>query len=437
MNREKSLLHVSFMMVATLLVFWTARATIPLWIVVPALAVVIAGPWLQRRRLTWEAIIAVALASVLATNGQRLTIGLCGTLPGVLLPSRTDALLCRRCPHQAEGPWRTGLPLQHRLAGTAGHAGRRRALPFRSPCCPSSSFWHLLLAGTDEDRPSVSAAAGAGCRHPDCRHSPGNVPSRRDWSVQRVDCPEACRTSCLAVPRHVDFITRRHTTNWWKPWPAAATSLLGSWLMRTALAEELHVLALSLLVAPLVMLLAWIFIGAVLQQGPGKSLRKTSARSLPAVRHGLRFRGSCQHAQQGTEYPDVRSFLTLDHRWQASGATYMADVPCTQAEGQPLPIFHRHRAAARGAEPVDPDGALLRRHSASGKPSRPSGTALRVLGADATASSSNAPSRGSAVWMTKSCCATRAGPSSRSSTWPRTHSIHSTSRWYAEKRRQN
>jgi len=41
MNHEKSLLHVSFMIVATLLVFWTARATIPLWVVLPALAVLV------------------------------------------------------------------------------------------------------------------------------------------------------------------------------------------------------------------------------------------------------------------------------------------------------------------------------------------------------------------------------------------------------------
>ena len=74
MNHRKSLLHLSFMTLATLLVFWTARATIPLWVVLPALAILAAGPWLERRKLTWEAIIAVALVSILATNGQRLAI---------------------------------------------------------------------------------------------------------------------------------------------------------------------------------------------------------------------------------------------------------------------------------------------------------------------------------------------------------------------------
>ncbi len=74
MEREKLLLHVSFAAGATLIVFWIARATIPAWIVLPAVSAVIAGPWLQRRRLTWEAIIAVVLLSVLATNSQRLAI---------------------------------------------------------------------------------------------------------------------------------------------------------------------------------------------------------------------------------------------------------------------------------------------------------------------------------------------------------------------------
>ncbi len=49
--------------------------------------------------------------------------------------------------------------------------------------------------------------------------------------------------------------------------------------MRTALAEEFKVLAGSLLASPLAILLAWIFLGGVLQQGPGKSLR----RLVPAL----------------------------------------------------------------------------------------------------------------------------------------------------------
>src|SRR5450756_2929358 len=62
------------------------------------------------------------------------------TLPAVLLPPRANALLRRHRSHQAEDSRRTGLPRQHRVAGTTGHTGcrRRRRLDRRavtlSPC---------------------------------------------------------------------------------------------------------------------------------------------------------------------------------------------------------------------------------------------------------------------------------------------------------------
>ena len=74
MGQEKRILHSAFMVVSTLVVFWTARDTIPVWVVLPALAVLLGAPWLQRHKLTWEGIIAVALVSVIATNQARLSI---------------------------------------------------------------------------------------------------------------------------------------------------------------------------------------------------------------------------------------------------------------------------------------------------------------------------------------------------------------------------
>jgi len=277
MNREKSLLHVSFMIVATLLVFWIARSTIPLWIVVPALAVVIAGPWLQRRRLTWEAIIAVALATILATNSQRLAIDYAARYREfffLLVPMLFYAGVVRTRLKTPGEPVYLYNVVWLTLLVTLDVPGAAVSIAVLSLLV----LLALLLAGTDEDRPrflrrlvpvaviliAVTLLATS-------------LPV--ETGPFSASAAQSLQEFLFGSPTAVDFITRRHTTNWWKPWPAAATSLLGSWLMRIALAEELRVLGLSLLMTPLMMLLAWVFIGAVLQQGPGKSLR----RLLPAL----------------------------------------------------------------------------------------------------------------------------------------------------------
>jgi hypothetical protein len=272
MHREKALLHVSFMMVATLLVFWTARATIPLWMVLPALAVVAAGPWLRRHKLTWEAIIGVALASVVATNGQRLTMDYAARYREfffLLVPMLFYAgIVLTRLKTPGEPiylysiVW-LALPVTLDVAGAAVSIAVLSLLVLLA----------LLLAGTDEDRPRflkrlVPVAVILIAVTLLATSLPVETGPFSASTAQKL------QDFLFGPPTDVDFITRRHTTNWWKPWPAAASSLLGSWLMRTALAEELHVLALSLLAAPMVVLLAWIFLGGVLQQGPGKALRK-------------------------------------------------------------------------------------------------------------------------------------------------------------------
>jgi hypothetical protein len=277
MNHEKSLLHVSFMMVATLLVFWTARATVPLWIVLPALAVLVSGPWLQRRRLTWEAIIAVALVSVLATNSQRLAIDYAARYRQfffLLVPMLFYAgIVLTRLKTPGE-PVYLGNIVWLALLIMLDVAGAAVSIAVLSLLVVLA----LLLAGTDEDRPRFLQ-----------RLVPVAIVliavTLLATSLPVETGPFSASTAqnlqdfLFGRPTAVDFITRRHTTSWWKPWPAAATSLLGSWLMRTALAEELQVLVGSLLTAPLMILLAWIFLGAVLQQGPGKSLR----RLVPAL----------------------------------------------------------------------------------------------------------------------------------------------------------
>ena len=277
MNHEKSPLHVSFMIVATLLVFWTARATIPLWVVLPALAVLVAGPWLQRRRLTWEAIIAVALVSVLATNNQRLAIDYAARYREfffLLVPMLFYAgIVLTRLKTPGE-PVYLGNIVWLALLITLDVAGAPVSIAVLSFLVVLA----VMLAGSDEDRPRFLR-----------RLMPVAViliaVTLLATSLPVETGPFSASTAqglqdfLFGRPTAVDFITTRHTTNWWKPWPAAATNLLGSWLMRIAFAEELKVLVFSLLLAPLMILLAWIFLGGVLQQGPGRSLR----RLVPAL----------------------------------------------------------------------------------------------------------------------------------------------------------
>ncbi len=277
MNHRKSLLHLSFMTLATLLVFWTARATIPLWVVLPALAILAAGPWLERRKLTWEAIIAVALVSILATNGQRLAIDYAARYREfffLLVPLLFYAGIVRTRLKTPGEPVYLGNIVWLALLVTLDVAGAAVSIAVLSLLV----LLALILAGTEEDRPRflqrlmpvaviliVVTLLATSLQVETGPFSESTAQNLQDFLFGR--------------PTAVDFITRRHTTSWWKPWPAAATSLLGSWLMRTALAEEFKVLAGSLLASPLAILLAWIFLGGVLQQGPGKSLR----RLVPAL----------------------------------------------------------------------------------------------------------------------------------------------------------
>jgi hypothetical protein len=277
MNHEKSLLHLSFMTLATLLVFWTARATIPWWVVLPALAVLVAGPWLERRKLTWEAIIAVVLISILATNSQRLAIDYAARYREfffLLVPMLFYAGIVRTRLKTPGEPVYLSNIVWLALLVTLDVAGAAVSIAVLSLLV----LLALILAGTEEDRPRFLQ-----------RLIPVAiiliVVTLLATSLQVETGPFSASTAqnlqdfLFGRPTAVDFITRRHATNWWKPWPAAATSLLGSWLIRTALAEEFKVLAGSTLAAPFAILLAWIFLGGVLQQGPGKSLR----RLVPAL----------------------------------------------------------------------------------------------------------------------------------------------------------
>jgi len=277
MNHEKSLLHVSFMMVATLLVFWTARATIPLWIVLPALAVVVAGPWLRRHRLTWEAIIIVALVSILATNSQRLAVDYAARYREfffLLVPMLFYVgIVLTRLKIPGE-PVYLGNIVWLALLVTLDVAGAAVSLAVLSLLVVLA----LLLAGTDEDRPRLlQRLVPVAVILITVTVLATSLPV--ETGPFSASTAQSLQDFLFGHPTAVNFVTVRHTTNWWKPWPTTATSLLGSWLMRTALAEEFHVLALSLLAASLMILLAWIFLGAVLQQGPGKSLR----RLVPAL----------------------------------------------------------------------------------------------------------------------------------------------------------
>lgn len=277
MSREKSLLHVTFMMASTVLVFWTARATIPFWIVLPALAVVAAARWLRRNRLTWEAIVALALVCIVATNAQRLSMDYAARYREfffLLVPMLFYAGVAVTAARSPGEPIYLGNIVWLTLLITLDVEGAAVSISILSILVLSA----LLLAGTDEDRPRLLQ-----------RLVPVAllliVVTLLASSLPVETGPFSASTArglqdfLFGHPTAVDYVSRRYTTNWWKPWPAAATNLVGSWLMRTALAEQVKALAVPILVAPLMALLAWAFMGAVLQQGPRKSLRKL----LPAV----------------------------------------------------------------------------------------------------------------------------------------------------------
>src|SRR5450756_284578 len=188
------------------------------------------------------------------------------TLPAVLLPPRANALLRRHRSHQAEDSRRTGLPRQHRVAGTTGHTGcrRRRRLDRRAVTLSPAG---TAACGNRRGSAKVSAAAGTGCHHPDRGHGPGDVIAGRDGPIQRIDCPES--TGLPVWPSYRRGL--HHKTPYHE--------LVEALACRCDESPRLQVLAGSLLAVPLVILLAWIFLGGVLQQGPGKSLR----RLVPAL----------------------------------------------------------------------------------------------------------------------------------------------------------
>ena len=232
MNRERSILHVSFMVLATLLVFWTARATIPLWVVLPALAVTVTGPWLRRHKLTLEAIIAVALVCVLATNSQRLASDYAARyreLFFLLVPMSFYAgIVLTRLKTPGE-PVYLGNVVWLALLITLDVTGAGVSIAVLSLLV----LLALLLAGTDDDRSRfLQRLVPVAIILITVTVLATSLPV--ETGPFSASTAQGLQNFLFGGSTGVDFITRRHTTNWWKPWPAAATSFLGSWLMRVA-----------------------------------------------------------------------------------------------------------------------------------------------------------------------------------------------------------
>ncbi len=277
MNRGKNLLHMIFMMMSTVLIFWSARATIPFWIVVPAMAVIGTAPWLRRHRLTWEAIIALGLVCIIATNAQRLSMDYAARYREfffLLVPLLFYAGVTLTAAKSPGEPVYLGNIVWLALLITLDVEGAAVSIAILSILV----LLALLLAGSDEDRPRfLQRLVPVALLLIVVTLLASSLPV--ETGPFSASTARGLQEFLFGHPTAVDYVTQRHPTNWWKPWPAAATNRLGSWLMRTALNEQLKVLAVPMLVTPLIVILAWIFIGAVLQQGPGKSLRKL----LPAV----------------------------------------------------------------------------------------------------------------------------------------------------------
>jgi len=277
MDREKTLLHTSFMVVSTVLIFWTARATIPFWTVLPALAVVVTARWLRRRRLTWEAIVGIALICVVATNAQRLSMSYAARYREfffLLAPMLFYAGVARTAAKAPGEPVYLDNIVWLALLITLDVDGAAVSISILSFLV----LLALLLAGTDEDRPRLlQRLVPVALLLIVITLLASSLPV--ETGPFSASTARGLQDFLFGRPTAVDYVTQRHTTNWWKPWPAAASNLLGSWLLRTALTEQFKALIIPVIVAPLAILVAWVFIGAVLQQGPGKSFRKL----LPAV----------------------------------------------------------------------------------------------------------------------------------------------------------
>ncbi len=277
MDREKSVLHLSFMVMSTALIFWTARVTIPLWTLLPALAVTAAAPWLKRRRLIWEAVIAVGIICIMATNGQRLSISYAERYREfffLLVPVLFYAGVAFTAAKAPGDPVYLGNIVWLSLLITLDVEGAAVSISILSILV----LLALLLAGTEEDRPRfLQRLIPVALLLVIVTLLASSLPV--ETGPFSASTARGLQNFLFGRSTSVDFVSRRHATSWWKPWPAAATNRLGSWLMRAAFAEQLKTLAAPLLAAPVTVMLAWVFVGAVLQQGPGKSLR----RLLPAI----------------------------------------------------------------------------------------------------------------------------------------------------------
>src|SRR5450830_1784531 len=285
------------------------------------------------------------------------------TLPAVLLPPRTNALLRRHRSHQAEDCRRAGLPRQHCVAGATRHTRRRRRrrLDHRAVTPRPAG---TAACGNRRGSAEVSAAAGTGCHHPDRGHGSGDVIAGRDGPVQRIDCPES-----TGLPVWPSYRRRLHHKT---PYHELVEALAGRCdesprllvdadFTRRRAPDSRRFPSGGSTHDPACLDIP----GSCPPAGTGKVSAETCACPPPAVRHGLRLPRSHKHAQQDSEHADVWPFFALDHRGETSGAAYLADVPCAQVEGQSLPIFCRHSVAARPAQPVYPGSALLRRHVCS------------------------------------------------------------------------
>lgn len=276
MGQEKRILHSSFMVVSTLVVFWTARDTIPAWVVLPALAVLLGAPWLQRHKLTWEGIITVALVSVIATNQARLSIDYAARYREfffLLVPLCFYAGIVWTNLKPPGEPVYLGNVVWLALLGTLDTTGAGVTIAVLSFLVLVA----MILAGTEEDRPRFVQRAV----------SVGGIAVVS--TVLAVSLPVETGPFSASVARGLqDFLfgrpgeattPARHPTNWWKPWPTVASSRVGVWLMRLALLEEFKALGGALLLPAAALLAAWIFLGTMLQEGPGRSLR----RLMPAA----------------------------------------------------------------------------------------------------------------------------------------------------------
>lgn len=271
-NRDETALHLLFVLTSTALVFWTARAAIPFWIVLPAFAITAAAPWLRRRRLTWESIAAVAIICIVATHRQRLAMDYAAQYRQfffLLVPMLFYAGVVVTAGKRPGKTIYLGNVIWLALLVTLDVEGAAVSLCILSVLI----LLALLLAGTDQDR---------------YRFLPRLIPvailviaATLLASILPVETGPFSASTAQGLQEYLfgrattyDWRAGRYATDWWKPWPAAATNRIGSWLMRAAATEEFAVVAAPVVLSALAIALSWIFMGAVLQQGPGRAARR-------------------------------------------------------------------------------------------------------------------------------------------------------------------